>query len=84
MKTKLPLSYEDLVFHVDQAPVEAVIGANGSTRRIAIPGKKALVNRRSGRVLGVVSRDYRLVTNPEAVDLAREVCEKAFPGLSAM
>ena len=61
-----------------------MIGSNGSTRRICIPGKKALINQRTGHVLGVVGRDYRIVTNQEAVNLAREVCEKAFPGLSAV
>jgi hypothetical protein len=69
---------------VDQVPVEAVVASNGSTRRISIPGKKALVNKLTGLVLGVVSRDYRVVTNQEAVNLARDVCEKAFPGLSSV
>ncbi|MBE2287186.1 MAG: DUF932 domain-containing protein [Prosthecobacter sp.] len=77
-------SVQDLLFDVDQVPIEAVIGSNGSTRRISIPGKKALVNQLTGLVLGVVSRDYRVVTNKEAVKLAQEVCEKAFPGLSSV
>jgi hypothetical protein len=77
-------SVQDLLFDVDQVPVEAVVGSNGSTRRISIPGKKALVNKLTGLVLGVVSRDYRVVTNLEAVKLAQEVCEKAFPGLSSV
>lgn len=77
-------SVQDLLFDVDQVPVEAVVGSNGSTRRISIPGKKALVNKLTGLVLGVVSRDYRVVTNQEAVNLARDVCEKAFPGLSSV
>ncbi len=47
-------------------PVEAVIGDKGNTRRISIPGKKALIHQGSGQVLGVVSRDYRVVTNREA------------------
>ena len=77
-------SIQDLLFDVDQVPMEAVVGSNGSTRRISIPGKKALVNNGTGLVLGVVSRDYRVVTNQEAVNLARDVCEKAFPGLSSV
>ena len=72
---------EDLLFDVDQVAIEAVVGSNGSTRSISIPGKKALVNQRTGLVLGVVSRDYRVVTNQEAVNLARDVCQQAFPGL---
>jgi diadenosine tetraphosphatase ApaH/serine/threonine PP2A family protein phosphatase len=69
---------------VDQVPIEATLGSNGNTRRISIPGKKALIHQRTGNVLGVVSRDYRVVTNQEAVKLAQEVCEKAFPGLSSV
>lgn len=77
-------SVQDLLFDVDQVAIEAVVGSNGSTRRISIPGKKALIHQRTGNVLGVVSRDYRVVTNQEAVNLARDVCEKAFPGLSSV
>ena len=77
-------SIQDLLFGVDQVPVEAVIGTNAHTRRITIPGKKALVNQRTGHILGVVSRDYRVVTNQEAVDLAREACGIAFPGISPL
>jgi hypothetical protein len=79
---KTDVSLEDLFFGVTSVPVEAVLGTNGHTRRILIPGKKALVNQHSGCILGVVSRDYRVVTNQEAVNLAREVCGKAFPGLA--
>ncbi len=79
---KHDISVHDLLFDVDQVPVEAVVGSNRNTRRIAIPGKKALVNQRTGYLLGVVSRDYRVVTNQEAVNLARDVCGHAFPGLS--
>jgi hypothetical protein len=81
---KLETTVRDLLFDVDQVPIEAVVGSNGNTRRISIPGKKALVNKLIGLVLGVVSRDYRVVTNQEAVNLARDVCEKAFPGLSSV
>ncbi len=81
---KPDISIQDLLFGVDQVPVEAVIGTNGHTRRITIPGKKALINQHSGQVLGVVSRVYRVVTNQEAVNLAREACGIAFPGISPM
>jgi hypothetical protein len=81
---KRETSVQNLLFDVDQVPIEAVVGSNGSTRRISIPGKKALVNKLTGLVLGVVSRDYRVVTNQEAVNLARDVCDKAFPGLSSV
>lgn len=76
------MSVEDFLFEVVTAPVEAVVGQNGGTRRIAVPGKKALLNAATGGVLGVVSRSYRVVTNREAVELALKVCERAFPGIS--
>jgi hypothetical protein len=81
---KRETSVQNLLFDVDQVPVEAVIGSNGDTRRINIPGKKALIHQGTGNVLGVVGRDYRVVTNQEAVSLAQEVCGKAFPGLSSV
>lgn len=81
---KREISVQNLLFDVEQVPVEAVIGSNGHTRRIPIPGKKALIHQGTGHVLGVVGRDYRVVTNREAVDLAQEVCGKAFPGLSSV
>jgi hypothetical protein len=81
---KPDISIQDMLFGVDQVPVEAVIGTNGHTRRITIPGKKALINQHSGQVLGAVSRDYSVITNQKAVDLAREACGIAFPGVSPM
>jgi Domain of unknown function (DUF932) len=81
---KPDIAIADLLFGVEQVPVEAVIGTNGHTRRLTIPGKKALINQHTGQVLGVVSRDYRVVTNQEAVDLAREACGIAFPGISPL
>jgi hypothetical protein len=81
---KTDVSVQDLLFGVAQVPVEAVIGTNGHTRRLTIPGKKALINQHTGQVLGVVSREYRVVTNQEAVDLAREACRVAFPGISPL
>lgn len=81
---KRETSVQNLLFEVDQVPVETVLGTNGHTRRIHIPGKKALIHQGTGHVLGVVGRDYRVVTNREAVHLAQEVCEKAFPGLSSV
>jgi hypothetical protein len=81
---KPDIAIADLLFGVAQVPVEAVIGTDGHTRRLTIPGKKALINQHTGQVLGVVSRDYRVVTNQEAVDLAREACGIAFPGISPL
>ena len=78
MSHEIPL--ESLLFGVEQVPIEAV----GPERRILVLGKKALLNAATGKVLGVVSRDYQVVTNQEAVEIAREVCAKAFPGIAPL
>jgi hypothetical protein len=74
MKTDLLL--DDLLFEVEERPVYAGAGPN---RYTPVPGRKAIVRRYDGRVLGVVGRDYRLVTNQEAMDAARLCCRQVFP-----
>ena len=78
------IAVDSLFFGVEQFPVEAVANLDGKERRIVVPGRKALLNAASGMVLGIVSRDYRVVTNKEAVEIAREVCAKAFPGIAPL
>jgi len=48
-------------------------------RRLSVPDKKAIVNTKTNRVLGVVSRGYRLVTNHQALDWAYQCCQTVFP-----
>lgn len=69
-----------LLFEVDEVPVQALWGGDG-TKALPISTKKALINRSTGKVLGVVGRDYHVVTNQQAIDMAFEVCASAFPGL---
>ncbi len=44
-----------------------------------IPGKKALVNEDTRRVLSVVSNGYRLLRNEDAYELGKKFCITAFP-----
>lgn len=44
-----------------------------------IPGKKALINVDTGRVLSVVSDRYRVLPNNTALKLAQKCCTSAFP-----
>jgi hypothetical protein len=69
----------DVLFPVDEHPVFVSVREKGGERRLAVPEKKALVNRNRNRVLGVVSRGYRLVSNQEALDLAYKCCCTVFP-----
>lgn len=70
---------DDVLFPVDVLPVFAGIKTGYGERMISVPGKKAIVNTKSGRVLGVVSQGYRLVTNREALDMAYQCCRAVFP-----
>ena len=46
---------------------------------ISIPNRMAVINHETNKVLGVVSRDYQLITNMQAVQYARECAKAIFP-----
>jgi hypothetical protein len=72
---------DDLLFPVEEYPVFASV-RDSSTKnesRLLVPGKKAIVNMANLRVLGIVGRDYRLVTNREALDMAIRCSYEVFP-----
>ena len=50
---------------------------------LAGPGRKAIVNVATQRVLGIVGRDYTLVTNRQALEWAYECCRSVFPDTAA-
>ncbi|MDZ4797622.1 MAG: DUF932 domain-containing protein [Bryobacteraceae bacterium] len=70
---------DDVLFPVGEHPVFVSLAENGSERRLSVPEKKAIVNRTTRRVLGIVSRGYRLVSNREALDMAQQCCRTVFP-----
>jgi hypothetical protein len=70
---------ENVLFPVDEHPVFVSVKRTTGEQRLPVPFKKAVVNRTNGRVLGIVSRDYRLVSNEEALKGAFQCCEAVFP-----
>ncbi len=70
---------EDVLFPVKKVPLFADIGGKGATKPLAVPDKKAIVNTRTNRVVGVVGRDYRLVDNRQALDWAYRCAATVFP-----
>lgn len=70
---------DDVLFPVEEHPVFVSFTTKGVERRLPVPDKKAIVNRNTQRVLGIVSRDYRLVTNEEAIGFAEQCCSRVFP-----
>lgn len=70
---------DDVLFPVIERPVFTSYTEDGVERRFAVPEKKAIINRASNCVLGVVSRGYHLVTNREALEMAHRCCRTVFP-----
>ena len=70
---------DDVLFPVEEHPVFVMIEDQSGERRLPAPHRKAIVNVASQRVLGIVSRDYRLVTNRQALEWAYECCRSVFP-----
>ena len=70
---------EDVLFPVEEFSVFAEIGEGGAAKRLAVLDKKAIVNTRENRVVGVVGRDYRLVDNRQALDWAYRCASAVFP-----
>jgi len=69
----------DVLFPVAEHPVFVSMPNGDGERHVSVPDKKAIVNMARNRVLGIVSRDYRLVSNREALAWAYQCCRTVFP-----
>lgn len=70
---------DDVLFPVTEYPIFVSVKGPAGERRISVPDKKAIVHDATSRVLGVVSRSYRLVSNRQALDWAFQCCRTVFP-----
>jgi Domain of unknown function (DUF932) len=70
---------DEILFDVEEHPVFVDYADREGRRHLPVPEKKAIVARHNQRVLGIVNRDYRLVSNREALDMAFRCCRAAFP-----
>lgn len=48
------------------------------TKSIEVKNRRAVVNTESGSVLGVVHKNYRLISNAQAVELGKQCCMQCF------
>ncbi len=74
--------FEDVNFPVKIYPMFATIDDRSTERQkstVQIPGRNAVVNTTNGRVIGVVSSGYKLITNCDAFEAARQCCMQMFP-----
>ena len=65
----------EVLFPVRMEPLFVRLGG----RDVRVPDSQAVVHAQAGRVLGVVGREYRLVSHREALDLAMACAHEAFP-----
>jgi hypothetical protein len=73
---------QDLLFPVEEHPIFVSMRTADGGRQVPVRDKKAIVNGTTHCVLGVVSRDYPVVTNEQALEWARLCCKTAFPSTS--
>ena len=69
---------EDLMFPVELRPVYTKIKINGITSQQNIPNSKVVVNGESGKPLGVVSKNYKLIPNKKALEMGEQCCAELF------
>ncbi|MDE0175191.1 MAG: DUF932 domain-containing protein [Defluviicoccus sp.] len=69
---------EELFFPVETQPIFTRPAGSHLGMEIPISNRMAILNGRTNEVLGVVSKDYRLVTNREACDYARKCAQAVF------
>lgn len=66
--------HDDLFFPIREVPVFAEIRRGPSLEMERIQGQRAIVNCATDQVLSVVSEDYQVVTNREALEYAHLCC----------
>ena len=69
---------EDIMFPVGLCPVYTNIRINGIKYQKDIPNSRVVVNKVSGKLLGVVSKNYKLITNQAALEMGKQCCADLF------
>lgn len=71
------IDHKELLFPVLERPIFTCAQEQGGA--IPIPGRKAILDANTLGVLGVVGRDYHLVSNRKACEYARKCASAVFP-----
>ena len=69
----------ELFFGVKTRPIYTKDSDKASGTEIHIPDRLAVINTTTSKILGVVGKGYKLVTNAEACKYARECAQAVFP-----
>lgn len=74
---------ENLLFPVELRPVFTEVKIHGAVSRIGVPNNKIVVNNKLGTPLGVVSKNYKLITNQKAIELGKKCAKELFGTVEA-
>ncbi len=74
---------DDLLFPVELYPVFTEVKINGNISKIKIPNNKIVVNKKVKKPLGVVSNNYKLITNLKAIELGKQCAKELFGSVEA-
>lgn len=74
---------DDLLFPVELHPVFTEVEINGSTSKIEVRSNRIVVNNKTSKPLGVVSSNYKLVTNHDAIELGKKCARELFGSVEA-
>ena len=77
--SKVIENHRELLFPVRRVAVYAELQEGVASSRRRIPRQRAIVDCTNERVISLVSSDYRVVTNREALAYAHQCCESLFP-----
>lgn len=69
---------DDLMFPVKLHHVYTEAKIDGKKTKIKVPNSRVIINNTSGSPPGVVSSNYKLITNKEAMDLGIKCCAEIF------
>lgn len=71
-------SVEELVFPVALMPLFSEVKVNDQVRRIRVPNNRLVINQDTGAPLSVVNKNYRLISNQDAIELGKQCCMQLF------
>lgn len=80
--TKPSPTIEDLLFDVELRDLYSKFKPDNkqvNVKEIRIPNYKAVVNSNTGAVISVVSDDYKLISNKEAIEIGTEIFSRLYP-----
>lgn len=66
----------NILFPVALHPVYTEIPEGDKKKKVVIPTSQVVINMATGHALGVVSKEYKLITNEEAIKLGQKCCQE--------